>query len=81
MLTVYTCSIIIISVEFFLLSNNLQISKLMEEYIYMYVNMRINYVKDYCDFEADPEVSRFLTEDLVGDDGDWIRKTVNLNMF
>lgn len=53
----------------------------MEEYIYMYVYMRINFVKDYCDFEADPEVLRFLTEDLVDDDGDWIRKTVNLNMF
>ncbi|XP_034308334.2 MAM domain-containing glycosylphosphatidylinositol anchor protein 2 [Magallana gigas] len=30
---------------------------------------------DYCDFEADPEVSCFLTEDLVDDDGDWIRNT------
>lgn len=47
----------------------------------MYVYMRIDFVKDYCDFEVDPEVSRFLTEDLVDDDGDWIRKTVNLNMF
>ncbi|XP_065938515.1 MAM domain-containing glycosylphosphatidylinositol anchor protein 2-like isoform X1 [Magallana gigas] len=32
---------------------------------------------DYCDFEADSEfeVSCFLTEDLVDDDGDWIRNT------
>uniref|UniRef100_A0A8W8LNP4 MAM domain-containing protein n=2 Tax=Magallana gigas TaxID=29159 RepID=A0A8W8LNP4_MAGGI len=30
---------------------------------------------DYCDFEADPEVSCFLTEDLADDDGDWIRNT------
>lgn len=33
--------------------------------------------EDYCDFEADPEVSCFLTEDLA-DDGDWIRNTVNI---
>ncbi|XP_065938524.1 MAM domain-containing glycosylphosphatidylinositol anchor protein 1-like [Magallana gigas] len=30
---------------------------------------------DYCDFEADPEVSCFLTEDQTDDDGDWIRNT------
>lgn len=34
--------------------------------------------EDYCDFEADPEVSCFLTEDLADDDGDWIRNTVNI---
>lgn len=43
--------------------------------------MCIYCVEDYCDFEADPEVSCFLTEDLVDDDGDWIRNTVNFNMF
>lgn len=47
----------------------------------MYVYMHIYYVEDYCDFEVDPEVSCFLTEDLVDDDGDWIRNTVNFNMF
>lgn len=30
---------------------------------------------EYCDFEADPEVSCFLTEDQADDDGDWIRNT------
>lgn len=34
-------------------------------------------VEDYCDFEADPEVSCFLTEDQADDDGDWIRNTVH----
>lgn len=51
------------------------------EYIYMYVYMRIFCVEDYCDFEDDPEVSCFLTDDLADDDGNWIRNTVNFNMF
>lgn len=38
-------------------------------------------VEDYCDFEDDPEVSCFLTDDLADDDGNWIRNTVNFNMF
>lgn len=33
-------------------------------------------LEDYFDFEADPEVSCFLTEDQTDDDGDWIRNTV-----
>lgn len=47
----------------------------------MYVYMRIYCVDDYCDFEANPEVSCFLKEDLGDDNGDWIRNTVHFNMF
>uniref|UniRef100_K1PCI9 Uncharacterized protein n=1 Tax=Magallana gigas TaxID=29159 RepID=K1PCI9_MAGGI len=31
---------------------------------------------NYCDFEDDPEVSCFLTDDLADDDGNWIRNTI-----
>lgn len=35
-------------------------------------------VEEYCDFEADSEISCFLTEDPEDDNGDWIRNTVNI---
>lgn len=40
-------------------------------------------VEEYCDFEADPEASCFLTEDQADDDGNWILNTVKHynNMF